>query len=167
MKYGALSYLSVNGKVLMIQKIKRENDPNSGYYTLPGGKLKPYERKSTQGRLEGAIRETKEETGLRLINPVFRGIILFHNRERTFDNWKNPQDYLVYIFEAKKYTGILKSSSDEGIPLWIDETEISNLPQNHGDKKMYEWLKDSRNFKGIIKHRGNILDESGTSVRYL
>ena len=80
---------------------------------------------------------------------------------------EKQEDYLVYIFEAKKYKGIIKSSSDEGIPLWIDETEISNLPQNHGDKKMYEWLKDSRNFKGIIKHRGNILDESGTSVRYL
>ena len=43
MKFGILTYLSVNGKVLMMKKGVRENDPNSGKYTLPGGNLEPSE----------------------------------------------------------------------------------------------------------------------------
>ncbi len=32
---------------------------------------------------------------------------------------------------------------------------------------MYGWLKDGRNFVGIIKHKGNEIDEDGTWVDYL
>lgn len=167
MLYGIISYLFNNEKFLIIQKIKRKDDPNSEFCTLPGGKLTDLERGfNSAGRLEAAIRETQEETGLTLINPKLRGIILFNNTERVFDNWPNPQDYLVYVFYSNHFSGKLKKESDEGIPMWVDKISISKLPKNSGDEKIYEWLKDGRYFVGTIKHKGKVLDEFGTFVDY-
>lgn len=165
MKYGTISYISSPEGILMIKKNKRENDPNSGYFAIPGGKVEPYERglKNSEGRLESAIRETKDETGITMLNPILRGTILFDNKDRTFDNWLNPDNYLVNVFSATKYSGELKES-DEGIPVWVPEGVIPALPKNPGDKLMYEWLKDGRNFMGVIKHKGNEIDEEGSWV---
>lgn len=167
MKYGTMSYLCVSGKVLMLKKFKREDDPNSGFYTLPGGKLEDDERgQNSFGRLESAIRETEDETGLILINPLLRGIILFDNSERIFENWPNPEDFLVYLFSAQEYEGELRRS-DEGVPVWIDEQSIDELPKNEGDSKIYEWLRDPKYFFGAIKHIGKSLNKKGTFVDYL
>ncbi len=163
-----MSYLSVDRRVLMIRKIKRENDPNSGYFTLPGGKLEADERgPNPRGRLESVVRETLQESGLTLVSPRLRGTILFDNQGREFDNWPNPDNFLVYVFATERYTGELKES-DEGIPLWVDEEEIDGLPKNPGDVKMYEWLKDfrSRFFIGVVRHKGKELDEAETFVDY-
>jgi len=135
---------------------------------LPGGNLKdPEKGLNFKGRLESVIRETKEETGIKLINPVLRGVILFDNSERVFKNWKNFQDFLVYVFVAEKYSGRLKKTSKEGIPMWIDENLINYTEKNEGDSKIYEWLKDSRNFTGVIYHKGKNLDKEKTFVDYL
>ena len=168
MKYGTMSYLCCNEGILMLRKIERKEDPNSRYCTLPGGKVEPCERglKNIEGRVNSSIRETKDETGITLINPVLRGIILFDNKDRTFDNWSNPDNYLVYIYAANNYSGKL-GKSDEGTPFWATSwKEIDSLPKNPGDKHMYEWLRDGRNFFGIIKHNGNEIDEDGTWVNY-
>ncbi len=170
MLYGTFSYLKTNEGVLMLNKNKRENDPNSGYYAIPGGKLKLCEKglKNPKGRLESTIRETKEETGIKLINPLLRGVILFDNKDRTFPDWPNPDNFYVYLFSATEYEGELKES-DEGIPCWIPEENIHPLPKNPGDKLMYEWIMDEkfrqgRKFMGIIKHKGNEIDEEGSWV---
>lgn len=163
-KYGTMLYLVYGGNVLMIEKGKRKDDPNSGYFTLPGGKLEDDEKglNNPQGRMNSSLRETFEETGgIKSVNPVLRGIILFNNIERTFANWKNPDDFLVYIFAATDYNGKAKPS-DEGIPHPIPLNKINDLPSNPGDKKMYEWLKDGRNFFGVVKHKGYEIDEYGT-----
>ena len=160
-------YLVSNNKVLMIKKNVRENDPNSGYFTLPGGKLENSEKGliNSRGRLESVVREAKEEAGIDLINPVLKGVILFDNEGRIFDNWKNPDNFIVYIFSAKKYKGKI-CKSDEGIPYRIPLNKVDTVPSNPGDKKMYEWLKDGRNFFGVIKHKGNEIDEEGTMVDF-
>jgi len=31
---------------------------------------------------------------------------------------------------------------------------------------MYKWLKDGRNFFGVIKHKGNEIDEEGTWIDF-
>ncbi|MEK6833070.1 MAG: NUDIX domain-containing protein [Nanoarchaeota archaeon] len=165
MKYATFSYTASPEGILMIKKNKREDDPNSGYFAIPGGKLDINEKglKNPGGRSESAIRETEDETGIKLINPVLRGIILFDNKDRTFDNWPNPDNFYVYLYSATEYSGELKES-DEGIPLWVPEENILSLPKNPGDKLMYEWVKDGRNFIGVIKHKGNEIDEEGSWV---
>jgi 8-oxo-dGTP diphosphatase len=168
MKYGTMSYLVCDKGILMLKKVERENDPNSGYCTLSGGKLEKCEKGlyNLEGRIKSVIRETRDETGITLINPVLRGTILFDNKDRTFPNWLNVDNYLVQIYSATEYIGELKKS-DEGTPFWASSwEEIDSLPQNPGDTKMYEWLRDGRNFIGVIKHKGNEIDEDGTWVDY-
>lgn len=162
-----MTWLNFHRQVLMIRKIMREDDPNSGLYTLPGGKLKEHERGlNPHGRLEAAVRETEEETGLTLVHPRLAGVVLFNNFEREFDHWKKPEDYLVYMVAARKYRGQLKLQTDEGTPLWVNEENITGVSKNIGDERMYEWLRDGRFFIGNIKHKGRVLDEEGTFVDY-
>ncbi|MEK6841633.1 MAG: NUDIX domain-containing protein, partial [Nanoarchaeota archaeon] len=95
MKYGTISYLSVREKALMIKKGERIDDPNSGFYTPPGGKLEHNEKgENPLGRLEAVVREVRQETGLILVRPSFKGVILFDNEGRTFPNWPNPDNFL-------------------------------------------------------------------------
>ncbi len=168
MKYGTMMYLvSKNGNVLMIEKPERKDDPNSGYFTLSGGKLNNDEKglNNPRGRLKSVIRETFEETGIGILNPVLRGIILFDNKDRTFDNWKNPDNFVVYIFYATEFKGKPKKS-DEGIPRTVSLDKVKRVPSNPGDKKMYEWLNSGKKFFGVIKHKGNEIDEEGTWVDF-
>ncbi len=159
--------VSKQKNVLVIKKDTRKDDPNSGYFTLPGGKLENNEKglKNPGGRLKCAIREIKEETGIEIIKPILRGIILFDNQGRTFPNWPNPDNFLVYIYSAKKYKGKAEKT-DEGIPYSVPLNKVHELPSNPGDKKMYEWLKTKRNFFGVIKHKGNEIDEEVTMVDF-
>lgn len=166
-------FLVSRGNVLMLKKPERENDPNSGYFTFPGGKLKDNEKglRNIDGRFKCAEREMKEETtgmnnlGIKLINPVLRGVVLFDNKGRTFSNWKNPDDFLVYVISATEFKGCAEES-DEGIPYSVPLNKMNKLQSNSGDKKLYEWLKDGRNFFGVIKHKGNEVDEAGTMVDF-
>jgi len=167
MKYGTMSQIFKGEKILMVQKTKREGDPNSGFYTLPGGKLKESEKGGNpEGRLESAIRETREETGLIMVNPLLRGVILFDNEGRDFPNWPNPDNFLVYIYSSFEQQENLKKRTSEGRPVWVCKSEIPNLPQNPGDKMMYKWLKIPNFFAGVIKHKGNELDKEHTFVDY-
>ena len=169
MKYGTISYLCTDGKVLMIKKGERKDDPNSGFFTLPGGKLNHLEKGllNPKGRLTSARRETEEETGL-LLNDLYpRGVILFDNSERVFDNWPNPKDFLVYIFDATIYEGTLKQRTEEGTPIWVPESEILSIPKNEGDNKIYEWLRNPLYFIGVIKLKEKILNKEETFVDYI
>lgn len=173
-KYATISYCVFRDfwfgrkKVWMLEKGKREGDPNSRSYTLPGGKLESWEKglNNPEGRLAASLREMENETGMIPKNPVLRGVILFDNSERTFPDWPNLDDFLVYIYTSTKYK-LGKKKEDEGKPWKIYLDKINDVPtKNPGDKEMYKWLKDGRNFYGVIKHKGDNLDEEGTWVDF-
>ena len=169
MMYGVYSYLRRSDDlVLMVRKPEKESDPNSGLCTLPGGKIEKGEKGlNPRGRLERAILETRQETGLILLNPQLRGIVLFDNEGRIFDNWKSSKDYMVYTFVANEYAGdLLKEGGGGETPFWVPEPEIPNLPKNAGDVKIYEWIKTGRFFMGVIRHKGKELDEENTFENY-
>lgn len=64
-----------SGHVLVV---KRKAEPGAGLWAIPGGHLEPLET-----QLNGAIRELKEETGLKVPEAVLRGSIA---GEKTFDD---------------------------------------------------------------------------------
>jgi ADP-ribose pyrophosphatase YjhB (NUDIX family) len=135
--------------------------------------LEPEEKglNNLEGRLKSAIRETKDETGIELISPVLRGTILFDNKDRVFPDLKPRDNFYVYVYYTPKGEGELKES-DEGVPFWARSwEEISSLPKNSGDKLMYEWLRDEnfkngKCFSGVIKHKGDMIDEAGSWVEW-
>ena len=61
MLHTTICYLSVNGKTLMIHRIKKKNDVNHDKWIGIGGKFEGEESPD-----ECLLREAKEETGLTL-----------------------------------------------------------------------------------------------------
>ena|SRR3990172_4684505 len=168
MKYAVLAYVPIQEKLLMMKKGTRENDPNSTYNTAPGGKIELYEMGfNPVGRLEAVVREIKQETGLILLNPIWRGVVLFDNENRIFPGNKRMDNYTVYAFYADMFKGKMKKGTEEGIPCLVDTKDISNLPQNPGDPLMYEWIKDGRFFVGVIKYDAESVNEAETWVDFV
>lgn len=153
MKYGTICYLTSGGKTLMIDKVERENDPNSGMIVAPGGHIEPGE-----GICGSVIREFEDESGLFVLDPKIRGTILFDNRDRTFDSYDNRNDFFVYVFSASRYSGNLIDSSKDGVPRWIDNYKMENVNSRESDKKLWELVCGKKNFSAVFRHKGEKMD---------
>ena len=71
--------------------------------------------------------------------------------------------------EAKQPNSGMRKCLHPDTRLMLDGSyiKIKDLPQNEGDKKMYEWIKKGKPFVGVIKHKDKSLDEQGTFVDVL
>lgn len=95
-----------------------------GWYILPGGK---HEYDETP--LQTAIRETFEETGIKVTNPKLRVLAThYHDYRDTV--------YLVYIFTAQEFKGSLIESS-EGTPMWLPINQALSNPKLYPDLKRH------------------------------
>lgn len=121
------------GRTLMLHRIKKANDMHAGKWNGLGGKLEVGETPE-----ECAIREVLEESGLRMIDPVLRGII-------TFPQFSKNEDWYAFIFVATQYTGEL-IDSNEGILAWVDNDKLYDLNLWPGDRIFMRWLDDRRFF---------------------
>ena len=97
-----------NGNIL----VEDRNDPSWAGVALPGGHVEP-EESFTQA----AIRETREETGLTIENPVLCGVKQFMHNERT--------RYVVFLYKSNRYTGTV-TSSNEGRVFWVNRSDLKN-----------------------------------------
>lgn len=123
MKNTTLCYIEKDGQYLMLHRIKKKNDCNSHKWIGVGGKFQ--EKESPQ---ECVIRETLEETGLTLSEPVYRGIVTF-----VSDEWETEQ---MHLFTCTEFEGTLieSDSCDEGILEWVKKEDVTKLPVWEGDK---------------------------------
>lgn len=67
-----LCYLEKDGAYLMLHRVKKKNDINHDKWVGVGGKFEPGEDAPAC-----ALREVREETGLTMHAPVYRGIVDF------------------------------------------------------------------------------------------
>lgn len=104
----------------MLHRTKKENDLNHDKWIGIGGKF--LEDESPDDCL---MRETLEETGLRLTSYRYRGIV-------TFINTKYPSEFM-HLFTADGYEGDLRDC-DEGVLEWIDRRKLFDLTLWEGDK---------------------------------
>ena len=81
-------------------------------YTFPGGHVEPGE-----SIVQSVIREVKEETGLTLKDPHLVEVKQF---------WVESGRYIVFLFSATKFTGVLRSSH-EGEVGWFTKEEMENI----------------------------------------
>ncbi|MCK5044212.1 NUDIX hydrolase [Candidatus Parcubacteria bacterium] len=100
-------------KQILIIKRATNNDVLANYWDVPGGTLK-----NGEDPCSGAIRETKEESGLDINNPN----LFFYTS--NIDNEKNKQ-FVRLIFIAEYKDGEVKVNPKEHNDYrWIDISEV-------------------------------------------
>ena len=150
----SLLYLERDGKYLMLHRTKKERDINEGKWIGVGGKFEADESPE-----ECVIREAREETGLTLLSPVFRGIV-------TFVSDRYPTEYM-HLFTCTSFTGELRDC-DEGELAWIEKSRVTSLPLWAGDRIFLELLaKDAPFFSLKLVYRGDDLVRATLDGRVL
>ncbi|MEW5872696.1 MAG: 8-oxo-dGTP diphosphatase [Chloroflexota bacterium] len=146
MKLATLCYIRRAGQTLMVHRIKKANDMHQGKWNGLGGKLEPGETPE-----ECALREIREESGLDVSNPVFKGII-------TFPGFSNEEDWYTFIFVVDCFDGEL-IDSPEGVLRWIDDQELLDLELWEGDRIFIPWLDRPGFFSGKFVYKdGRLVD---------
>ena len=129
-----LTYITDGSRILLIEK---KRGLGEGYLNGPGGHIELEETK-----VEAAIRETKEETGLDVSDLEERGCLYF--------NFKDGLRMIGYVFFTSSWSGNLIEECDETRPFW---TDVSTLDY----KRMWEddvlWLPlalEGKKFEGYF-----------------
>ncbi len=135
-----LCYVRSEGRTLMLHRNKKEGDVHRGKWNGLGGKLDAGESPE-----ECVIREIREESGLIIIKPRLRGLL-------TFPAFKAGEDWLVFVYTAKRFEGSLGPCA-EGDLEWVEDARLAELPLWEGDRIFLPWLEQERFFSGKFVYR--------------
>lgn len=127
MKLATLCYVRQAGQTLMVHRNKKANDMHMGKWNGLGGKLDPGETPE-----ECARREIEEESGLRVTELAYKGLI-------TFPGFALEEDWYTFIFVADAFEGEL-IDSPEGTLAWIEDGKLAELNLWAGDRIFLKWL---------------------------
>jgi 8-oxo-dGTP diphosphatase len=138
----------MDGKTLMIHRIKKENDMHHGKWNGLGGKLNPGESPE-----DCVIREVREESGLIISDPLLKGFL-------TFPRFANDEDWYAFVYVASKIEGQL-IESEEGVLKWINDEHLFSLDLWEGDLIFLPWLERPGIFSGkFIYREGKLVEHS-------
>lgn len=132
MKNTTLCYLLQGDSVLLLHRVKKENDLNHDKWIGIGGKFE--ENESPE---ECLVREAWEETGLTLTGYQYRGIVTF-----VSDRWEGEY---MHLYTATEWTGTMKEC-DEGVLEWVSLEKMKELPQWEGDRIFLRLLEEGAPF---------------------
>ena len=155
MRNTTLCYILRGSDVLMLHRVKKQNDINKDKWIGIGGKFEPEESPD-----ECLLREAKEETGLTLTAWRCRGVV-------TFLNEGEDGEYM-YLFTADGFEGEL-TECDEGELEWVSREFLGSLPMWEGDKVFLNLLwQDAPFFLLTLRYRQDTLVEAilnGTKIQ--
>lgn len=147
MKQTSLCYLEQGDCVLMLHRVKKQNDENHDKWIGVGGKFEEGESPE-----DCALREVQEETGLTLIDYAYRGIVTF-----VSDRWPCEQ---MHLFTATGWTGTLREC-DEGVLEWLPKERLMSLPMWAGDRIFLKLLWGNAPFFSLkLVYAGEILTQA-------
>ena len=142
-----LCYIEQDGKYLMLHRVKKENDLNHDKWIGIGGKFEDKESPE-----DCVLREAREETGLTLLRPEYRGIV-------TFVSDRYQTEYM-HLFWADRFTGTIRAC-DEGNLEWISKEDLMKLPMWEGDKIFLGLLDEKPPFFSLkLTYEGDTLTEA-------
>lgn len=142
MLLATLCYLKQNSKTLMVYRNKKPNDIHAGKWNGLGGKFEPGESPE-----DCVIREVREESGLEIRNPHLHGLLLFTNFKGN--------DWYVFVFTAREFTGELSASSPEGRLEWVDDEQLTELNLWESDQIFFPWIEAGRFFSAKFEYEGD------------
>lgn len=128
MKQTSLCYIENSGRYLMMHRDKKVNDENKGKWIGVGGKFKEGESPE-----DCMMRETFEETGIRISDFKYRGIVTF-----VSDIYETEH---MHLFTATSDTDKF-TPCDEGELKWIPKGEILSLNLWDGDRVFLKLIED-------------------------
>ena len=148
MRNTTLCYITRGDHVLMLHRVKKENDVNRDKWIGIGGKFEGEEAPD-----ECLLREVREETGLTLTNWQCRGIVTF------LCNGPWEGEYM-YLFTADGFAGEL-IDCDEGELQWVSRDFLDDLPKWEGDQIFLDLLwQDAPFFLLKLRYDGDSLVEA-------
>ena len=148
MKNPTLCYLTRGGEVLMLHRVKKENDINRDKWIGIGGKFEEGETPD-----ECLCREVLEETGLTLNTWQCRGVVTFLTDDPS-------QGEFMYLFTSEDFSGALKEC-DEGDLQWVKQEFLNSLPKWEGDQIFLDLLwQDAPFFLLKLRYSGDKLTEA-------
>ena len=144
MRNTTLCYIRRGDQVLMLHRVKKENDENHDKWIGIGGKFE--EGESPEDCL---LRESREETGLTLDSWRYRGIVTF-----VSDEWGTEY---MHLFTADEFHGVLKDC-DEGVLEWLPWNRLPGLPIWEGDRIFLRLIDEDAPFFSLkLCYRGDTL----------
>ena len=144
MKNTSLCYIEQDGAYLMLHRVKKENDLNHDKWIGIGGKFE--ENESPE---DCVLREVREETGLTMHAPVYRGIVDFF-----CDPWPAER---MHLYTCTEFSGVM-TDCDEGCLEWVDKAAVQDLPIWQGDKIFFKLLAEDAPFFHLeLTYDGDVL----------
>lgn len=143
-----LCYVEQNGCYLMMHRICKKQDANSGKWIGVGGHFEEGESPE-----ECLVREVYEETGLTLTSYRLRGIITF-----VSDKWECEY---MHLYTADGFRGDVQKMQEncsEGILKWVPKTELFDLNLWEGDKIFLKLLLEKEGIFSLkLRYEGDTL----------
>ncbi len=136
-----LCYLKHAGETLMLHRTKRPGDIHAGKWNGLGGKMEAGESPE-----ECVIREVFEESGLAILNPRLRGLLMFPDFKGN--------DWYVFVFTATEFRGEVKEN-EEGYLQWVPDFELESLPLWPSDQYFFRWIKEGKFFSAKFIYEGD------------
>lgn len=124
-----LCYIEKEDQVLMLHRVKKENDINKGKWIGVGGKFEYNESPD-----ECLRREVKEETGLILDRWQLRGIVTFV--------YNNMDAEYMHLYTADRFHGQLNKNCPEGVLQWFNKDAVKDLELWPGDRIFFKLLQE-------------------------
>lgn len=116
----------------MLYRNKKKNDMNEGKWLGIGGKIEDGETPD-----ECCVREVFEETGIKLNDYHFYGVVKF--RATTYE------DEDMYLYSSNDFELPLElPDCNEGELKWVPKKDLMSLPMWEGDKAFLEQLLEGR-----------------------
>jgi 8-oxo-dGTP diphosphatase len=145
-KFSTLCYVRSQEHTLLIYRNKKPNDMHAGKWNGVGGKLEPGETPE-----ECARREIMEESGLKVSDLVWKGLI-------TFPQFSKQEDWYTFIYLAEAADRDV-IDLPEGELHWIANDELLSLNLWAGDRIFLHWLDKPGFFSAkFIYQEGELLD---------
>ena len=142
-----LCYVTRGKEVLMLHRVKKENDISKDKWIGIGGKFEGDESPD-----ECLLREAREETGLRLTSWQCRGVDTFLN--------DTCEGEFMYLFTADGFEGEL-TDCPEGDLQWVNRDFLNSLPKWEGDQIFLDLLwQNAPFFLLTLRYSGDKLVEA-------